>query len=97
MPDHNRCRVVSFDPGKQHLTLQMRGLDMARSAEIFAGSTLTVEDTRLDYDEPRWITVGYLDQRMVVLVWTYRDETTRIISLRKANDREQRNFGSRLG
>ena len=35
------------------------------------------------------ITVGVLDQRLVVLVWTLRGEARRIISMRKANEREK--------
>ncbi len=88
---------VTFDPAKRELTLRMRGLDMARSAEVFDGQTLTVDDDRQDYGEPRWITVGYLDGRMVVLVWTKRGESLRVISLRKANEREQKTYGGRLG
>ena len=69
---------------------------MARAAEIFDGATLTVADDRKDYGEPRFITIGRLDGRMVVTVWTPRGAARRIISLRKANDREQALYGSRL-
>ncbi len=62
---------------------------MARAHEVFAGSTLTVEDDRQNYGEDRFITIGFLDGRMVILVWTPRSGTRRIISMRKANEREQ--------
>jgi len=62
---------------------------MARADEVFAGATLTVEDDRQDYGEDRFITIGYLDGRMVALVWTPRSDTHRIISMRKANEREK--------
>ncbi|KLK91414.1 hypothetical protein AA309_20155 [Microvirga vignae] len=87
---------VDYDPPKRQVTLEERGLDMARAGEIFEGATLTVEDDRKDYGEPRYITVGYLDGRMVVTVWTPRGAVRRIISLRKANDREQALYGPRL-
>lgn len=87
---------VEFDPAKREATLEERGLDMARAAEIFAGSTLTVADDRRDYGEARFITIGFLDQRMVVTVWTPRSPARRIISLRKANDREQALYGPRF-
>ncbi|MBF0296818.1 MAG: BrnT family toxin [Magnetococcales bacterium] len=48
------------------------------------------------YGEQRFITVGKLDDRMVVMVWTRREDTLRIISLRKANEREQGKYGSRV-
>ena len=80
---------IEFDPGKRDKTLAERGLDFARADEVFAGRHFTAEDAREDYSEPRYITVGKLDDRMVVMVWTPRGEARRIISLRKANDREQ--------
>jgi uncharacterized protein len=61
---------------------------MADAALVFAGDTLTVPDDRQDYGEPRFVTVGFLHSRMVVLVWTRRGISRRIISLRKANARE---------
>lgn len=62
---------------------------MARAGEVLSGATLTVEDDRRDYGEERFITIGFLDETMVVLVWTPRDGTHRIISMRKANERER--------
>ncbi len=63
---------IEFGPAKRQVTLDSRGLDMARANEVFAGTTLTVADDRRDYGEPRYITIGFLDGRMVVLVWTTR-------------------------
>jgi uncharacterized protein len=88
---------IEFDPIKRQATVVNRGLDMARADEIFAGATLTVADDREGYGEPRFITVGRLDGRMVVTVWTPPGAARRIISLRKANDREQALYGDRLG
>jgi len=69
---------------------------MARAAEVFAGPTLTVEDDRQEYGESRFITIGFLDDVMVVLVWTSRGDASRIISMRKANERERRLYGPRF-
>ena len=80
---------IEFDAAKREQALRERGLDMARADEIFAGATLTAADDRRDYGEDRFITIGFLDARMVVAVWTARRGARRIISLRKANDREQ--------
>ena len=81
--------TVEFDGAKRARTLAERGLDMARVGEVFEGASLTVEDDRMDYGETRYITIGFLDERMVVLVWTPRGDVHRIISMRKANDREK--------
>jgi uncharacterized DUF497 family protein len=87
---------IEFDPDKRNKTLIERELDFARAGEIFAGHHFTTEDTREDYSELRYITVGKLDSRMVVMVWTPRGEVRRIISLRKANDREYARYASRV-
>ncbi|WP_348644106.1 BrnT family toxin [Methylobacterium sp. WL12] len=75
--------------------MRERGLDFARCGQVFNGTEATREDVRFGYRETRWITVGLLDGRMVIVVWTERDGDRRIISLRKANEREQAQFGGR--
>jgi uncharacterized protein len=84
---------VTFDPDKRATTLEQRGLDMARAGEVFADLIVTVADDRRDYGEPRFISIGYLDGRMVLVAWTPRGASRRIISMRKANEREQARYG----
>ncbi len=43
---------------------------------------------------PRFITVGRLDGRMIVMVWTPAYAGRHVISMRKANAREQKKYGS---
>ncbi len=88
---------VEYDPVKRALTLETRGLDMACAGDVFDDATLTVEDDRRDYGEDRYITIGFLDGAMVVLVWTRRGWVRRVISMRKANERERRLYGPRFG
>jgi uncharacterized DUF497 family protein len=87
---------IEFDEAKRAKTLQERGLDFADALEVFTGHHFTLQDDRQNYDEPRFITVGKMQGRMVVMVWTPRGEARRIISLRKANEREQARFGAKL-
>ena len=62
---------VTFDPVKRLVTLQERGIDFATDAEkVFAGGTATMVDKRFDYGEVREITVGWLNGRTVMMVWT---------------------------
>ena len=69
---------------------------MARAEEVLAGTTLTVEDDRRDYGEDRFITIGFLDGAMVVLVWMPRAGRHRIISMRQANERERTLYSPRF-
>lgn len=79
---------ITCDPAKRASTLAERGLDMRRAKEIFAGLHLTRSDDRFDYGEPRFVTVGWLDERLVVFVWTPRGAARRIISMRHCHERE---------
>jgi uncharacterized protein len=88
---------IEFDPEKRAFTLATRGLDMTDAYAVFAKDNVTFEDDRKDYGETRMITFGYAASRMVVLVWTKRGASRRIISMRKANDREQALYAERLG
>jgi len=79
---------ITCDPAKRQRTLQERGLDMRRAKEIFAGYHFTRVDDRFDYGEPRFTTVGWLDSRLVVFVWTPRGTARRIVSMRHCHERE---------
>lgn len=87
---------IEFDALKRDKTLSERGLDFADAPKVFRGRHKIVRDTRRHYGEPRFITIGRLDGRMVVLVWTPRPGRRRVISMRKANAREQKAYADEL-
>jgi uncharacterized DUF497 family protein len=87
---------VSYDPDKRRRTLEERGLDFEDAPKVFSGFHLTDPDLRQDYGENREITVGLLDSTLIVLVWTERDESRRIISMRKADKDERENYFKEL-
>ena len=88
---------IEFDQDKRNATLRERGLDFSRAGEIFAGPVMTKQGTRFDYGESRFITFGLLATRLVVLVWTPRGNSCRIISMRYANEREKNKYTKFLG
>jgi len=87
---------ITCDPNKREITMSDRGIDFTDAALVFSGTTLDFQDDRKDYGEPRIISVGYLQNRMMVVVWTPRGDSRHIISMRKANEREQKRFRQRL-
>ena len=87
---------ITFDPAKRQVALNERGLDFADTAIVFAGPTITVQHLRRDYGETRYQTVGFLSDRMVMVVWTPRNEARHIISMRKCNDREKAIYQKRF-
>ena len=89
--------MIEFDAAKREITLFVRGLDMARANEIFELPHMDQIDYRQNYGEARVFSFGYLDNLPVVVVWTYRGIKRRIISLRRANEREIKKYQTRLG
>jgi uncharacterized protein len=88
--------AITFDPAKRDKTLDERGLDFADAALVLDGPIWDFPDERSEYGEVRITAIGFLGERMVVVVWTQRDKNRHIISMRKANDREQRKYGKYL-
>jgi uncharacterized protein len=88
---------ISFDPAKRAKTLEERGLDFADAGLVFMGEVATDQDIRRDYGEDRFVTAGYLNGRMVVLVWTLRDGARHVISMRYCHGREEEVWRRRMG
>jgi uncharacterized DUF497 family protein len=87
---------ITFDLAKREAALKYRGLDFADVAIVFEGPTHSVIDDRFDYGEERILTVGLLAGRIVIVVWTERGLARHVISMRKANEREQNRYRERL-
>lgn len=81
-----------FDLTKDDGNLEKHGLSLA-DAEDFEWETAVVhEDTRKQYAEPRFQAAGYIGNRLHVMVFCLRIDAVRVISLRKANPREVKNY-----
>ena len=89
---YNKSIHIEYDETKRATTLHGHNPDFADAARVLDGPTLDQLDSRADYGEPRTISMGMLDGRVVVLVWTPRGKARRIISMRYANERERKNF-----
>jgi len=87
---------ITYDPVKRNATLENRQIDFEDATEVFKGLQFSFIDDRKDYGEIRNITIGLLNKRMVVVVWTLRGLSHHIISMRKANDKEQKHYKKEL-
>ena len=88
---------LEWDERKNKENIRKHGFDFADAWEVFDLPMLTSTDTREGYNENRVIGVGFLRQRIVVIVFAEQDDDTiRIISLRKALKHERERFGSYL-
>jgi len=81
-----------WDEQKNQANIRRRGLDFADAAQVFDGPMIVNLDTRQDYEEDRWIGIGMTHGRVVVIVYAERDDTIRIISMRKALKHEHNRY-----
>jgi hypothetical protein len=81
-------RQYTWDGKKRAINLRNHGTDFAAAKDFDWTTALAFEDRRHDYGERRFVAYGKIASALYVLIWTPRDETVRIISLRKANGRE---------
>jgi len=81
-----------FDPIKNAANTAKHGLPF-EAMQFFDWKTAQIEnDERFDYPETRFKATGYIGQRLYVVIFCVRSDSKRIISLRKANKREERHY-----
>lgn len=85
-----------FDHAKNIANLAKHGVSLALAEILFAGPYVTLTDDRFEYGEVREVAFGRINDRLFVCVYTDRDAERRVISLRKANQREVKRHGENL-
>ena len=81
-----------WDEKKNQSNIEKHGIDFNYAKRIFENVRVTATDTRKDYGELRKISIGIIESHVCVVVYTIRKDVIRIISARKANQRERRRF-----
>jgi uncharacterized protein len=81
--------TVTYDPAKRRSNKRKHKIDLADCEAAFDVPMLTREDASQEYGEQRLISLGWLQGRVVVLIWTDREDGPRLISCREANPHEQ--------
>lgn len=82
-----------WDESKNLENIRNHKIDFTDVPEMFEGSMLVELDDRIDYDEDRWIGIGFLRNGVAVVVWTERqNDVIRVISARRANRYERKRF-----
>ena len=84
---------VEWDEQKNQINIRKHGFSFADAWEMFEVAMLVELDDREDYGEERWVGIGLIQTRTVVVIYTEPDdETLRIISLRKALNHERQAY-----
>ena len=87
--------TFEWDEAKNRKNIEKHGLSFQRAKTIFDGIYLYDEDLRFDYGEKRYVAIGLLEAEtssMIVVVFTKREDTIRIISARAASKTERRRY-----
>lgn len=88
--------MLTWDELKREENIRKHGIDFADAEIVFAGYTVTAEDTREAYGEPRFLTLGLLHGEVVSVTHTPRKDDDHIISIRKATKHETRFYFSQI-
>ena len=81
---------------KRATNRKAHGLDFVDASSVFDGVTYTFEDDRFSYGEQRFVTLGLLAGIPVSIVHTETEHEIRIISFRKATNREAKIYFSEI-
>ena len=86
---------LEWDEGKRRSNLEKHGLDFADAGYLDWETATYVEDKRFSYPEPRFWAFATRAGRLYVVTFCTRGVRVRVISFRKANDREQKRYGKK--
>ena len=84
--------LIQFDPAKDAQNTDKHGVSLAIAEGFEWEQAVTWPDQRRDYGEDRIAGLGYIGDQLFYVVFVARGEERRIISLRKANQREVKRY-----
>jgi hypothetical protein len=85
-----------WDKAKARRNLRLHGVSFPAASGVFLDpSRLEDADSREDYGEERYFTIGFASQVLLVVVFTIRGKRIRLISARKANRNEEEEYRNR--
>jgi len=88
---------IDFDPAKNAKNIRERGLSFARVSKFDFVTALFAIDNRHDYGETRYRALGLINRRLHALVFVEIPGGIRVISFRKANKREVKQYETQSG
>lgn len=82
-----------WDPKKAEVNERKHGISFLFASRVFQDeSRLEKLDGRVDYGEERWVTIGLVEDQEIVVIYTLREDTIRIISARREGSYEQQTY-----
>lgn len=87
----------AWDDEKRRSNVGKHGIDFADAVAVFEGPLWERPDAREAYGEERWVAVGRMRGRVIVVVYAERKNVVRIISARKATRHEAEQYFRNVG
>lgn len=85
--------IIEWDPSKSDACYERRGFGFTKIYAFDFGTAVVTEDDRYDYGEVRYRAFNYIDAELFSVVFTVRDNAIRVISLRRAHEKEAKRAG----
>jgi uncharacterized DUF497 family protein len=84
---------VEFDPARDAANIAKHRLSLSEAAEFDMASAVVEADERIDYGETRFRAFGRIDGEPRCIVFALRANVVRVISYRRAHEKEMRRYG----
>lgn len=85
---------ITFDEAKETLNNRKHGVSLSEAEKLEWDDALIWQDTRRDYGEARMVALCAIGERLYCVVYVDRNDARRVISLRKANNKEKKLYVS---
>ena len=83
-----------YNSAKSKANLEKHGIPLERAQELWAGPF--VQSSARSMDEERWMLIGKLDNRFYTCIFTIREDTIRLISLRRSRKNEEAAYDAQI-
>jgi uncharacterized DUF497 family protein len=93
LAETGRDLEFEWDEGKRKANIEKHGIDFSTARRVFHDPAAVMMEGSHRSGERRLLMVGRLDEVLVTVVYTLREERLRIISARRARRSERKQYG----
>jgi len=83
-----------WDEYKNAQNVEKHGIDFVKAKDVFADPCAVTVSSKVRHSEERYLAIGIVDDRLITVVFTIRNDRTRIISARRARKNEREVYGN---
>ena len=83
--------MFEWSEAKRLQIIRDRDLDFRDTVQVFDGRPI-IHMASFRNDEDRYVSIAMIESKFYTVVWTWRGDSRRIISFRRARDAEERRY-----